>query len=135
MSVIRNTYATSLNVQPYYVRIEKNPSAQESIIIDDDTVIQMTVSNREVVWIKVETDCLLTVLSSEPSDIHAFSPNHSDFDKTLIRVKSAETFIIRHSGLPMTNANRTDITGYQIGANDVIYIKIDHAANTTTIYS
>ncbi|GEM_PF-2001348 len=135
MSVIRNTYATSLNIQSYYVRIEKNPSEEESVIIDDDSVINMTISDRQTVWIKVETDCQLTVLSSQPSGVTDFSPNHSDFDKTLIRVKSAETFVIRHSGTPMSTSNRTDVTGYQMGGNDVIYIKIDHAANTTTIYS
>ena len=135
MSVIRNTYATSLNVQPYFVRIEKNLAQEEEIIIEDDSVISMAVSDRQVVWIKVETDCQLTVLSGQPSGVTAFSPNHSDLDKTLIRVKSAETFIIRHSATPMDTSNRTNITGYQIGATDIMYIKIDHAANTTTIYS
>ena len=135
MSVIRNTYSTSLSVQPYLVRVKKNPDVQESVIIDDDIIINMTVSEQEIVWLKVETDCNITVLSEAPSGVTAFTPNHSNLDKTLVLIKAAETFVVEHSGTPMTPDNRTAVTGYQQGATDTIFIKIDHTANTTTIYS
>ena len=134
MSVIRNTYSTSLSIQPYLVRTKKNPDTQESIIIDDDQIVNMTITQPEV-WLKVETDCNITVLSEAPSGVTAFTPNHSNLDKTLVLIKAAETFVVEHSGTPLTPDTRTAVTGYQQGATDVIFIKIDHTANTTTIYS
>ena len=134
MSVIRNTYSTSLSIQPYLVRTKKNPDTQESIIIDDDQIVNMTITQPEV-WLKVETDCNITVLSEAPSGVTAFTPSHSNFDKTLVLIKAAETFVVEHSGTPMTPDNRTAVTGYQQGATDTIFIKIDHTANTTNIYS
>jgi hypothetical protein len=135
MSVILNTYSTSLSIQPYLVRVKKNPEAQESIIIDDEVIINMTVSEQEIVWLRVETDCKITVLSEAPSGVSAFTPSHSNFDKTLVLIKAAETFVVEHSGTPLTPDTRSAITGYQQGAMDILYIKIDHTANTITIYS
>lgn len=135
MSVIRNTYGTTLSIQPYLIRVNKNLDLQESVIIDDDVVTNMTVSNQAVVWLKVETDCKITVLSEAPSGVSAFTPSHSNFDKTLVLIKAAETFVVEHSGTPLTPDTRSAVTGYQQGAMDILYIKIDHTANTTTIYS
>lgn len=134
MSVIRNTYGTSVSIQPYLVRVKKNLDLQESIIIDDDQVVSMVVTQTEV-WLKVETDCKITVLSEAPSGVSAFTPSHSNFDKTLVLIKAAETFVVEHSGTPFTPDTRSAVTGYQQGAMDILYIKIDHTANTTTIYS
>jgi len=135
MSVIKNTYATSLSIQPYLVRVKKNLDAQESIIIDDDATVSMTISEQTVVWLKVEPDCKITVLTNAPSNTSAFTPSHSNLGKTLVLIKAAETFVVEHSDLPMTPDTRTAVTGYQQGETDTIYIKIDHTANTTTIHS
>lgn len=134
MSVISNTYNTSLSIQPYWVRVKKNPDVQESLIIEDDQVMNMTVSD-PVVWLRVETDCQIAVLSTAPSGVTAFTPSHSNFDKTLILIKAAETFVVEHNSTVLNTGTRTAVTGYQQGAMDVIFIKIDHTANTTTIYS
>lgn len=134
MSVISNTYNTSLSIQPYLVRVKKDPDVQESLIIEDDQVLSMTVSD-PVVWLRVETDCQIAVLSTVPSGVTAFTPSHSNFDKTLILIKAAETFVVEHNSTVLNTGTRTAVTGYQQGATDVIFIKIDHTANTTTIYS
>lgn len=133
MSVIRNTYNTTLSIQPYLVRVKKNLDLQESIIIDDDGSVGMTISDQTVVWLRVGTDCQISVLSEAPTGVSTFTPNHSNFDQTLILIKSAETFVVEHNST--TLETRTAITGYQMGATDTIFIKIDHTANTTTIYS
>lgn len=135
MSVIRNTYGTTLSIQPYLIRVNKNLDLQESIIIDDDGSVSMAISDQAVVWLKVETDCKVTVLSEAPSGVSAFTPSHSNLDKTLIFIKAAETFVVEHSGTPLTPDTKSAVTGYQQGAMDILYIKIDHTANTTTIYS
>jgi hypothetical protein len=135
MSVIKNTYATSLSIQPYLIRVKKNHDAQESIIIDDDGAINMTISEQTIVWLKVETDCNITVLANAPFGVSAFTPSHSNLDKTLILIKAAETFVVEHSELPLSTDTRTAVTGYQQGATDTIFIKIDHSDNTTSIYS
>lgn len=135
MSVIKNSYSSSQNIPTYFVRIRKNTEASESVIIEDDVLLSTTVSNRDPLWLRIQTDCQITVLSSAPSGVTAFSPSHADFEKTLIFVKSAETFVVRHSATPMTTDNRTEVTGYQAGSSDTIYLKIEHSENTTTVYS
>lgn len=135
MSIIKNTYSTSLSIQPYLVRVKKNLDAQESVIIEDDVVMSMTISEQTTIWLKVETDCNITVLANAPFGVSAFTPSHEGLDKTLILIKAAETFVVEHNEFPLTTDTRTAVTGYQQGATDTIFIKIDHSDNTTTIYS
>lgn len=135
MAIIKNTYDTSLSIQPYLVRVKKNLDVQESVIINDDEVINMTISEQNTVWLKVQTDCNITVLAQAPSGVTPFAASHEGFAKTLILIKAAETFVVEHSGYPLTPDTRTAVTGYQHGANDTLFIKIDHASDTTTIYS
>lgn len=134
MSVIKNTYAANTSIQPYYVRIRKDTD-QESIIISDDGAINMTVNDQAIVWLKVQTDCQITVLVGEPSGVGAFTPSHANFDKMLILVKAAETFVVEHNSVIMSVNTQSAVTGYQQGVFDVIYIKVDHNNNSVTIYS
>ncbi|HMX39462.1 MAG TPA: hypothetical protein PK971_01855 [Saprospiraceae bacterium] len=135
MAVIRNTYAADTSIQTYYVRIQKNTDIQEGVIISDDGPINMEVNEQTIVWLKVETDCQITVLVSQPSNVNAFTPSHANFDKMRILVKSAETFVVEHSSTIMSVSTQTAVTGYQQGAFDIIYIKIDHSNNNVTVYS
>jgi hypothetical protein len=140
MSVVKNTYASNQNIFPYNLKIKKDTDVNESIIIDDDIMenqehLVNTSASGSVVWLKVESGFVLTVLSTAPGNVTAFSPNHSDFDKTIIKIKSGEVFVIRHSSTPMSSMNQSEVTGYQLGTFDLVYIKIDHSNNNVTIYS
>ncbi len=140
MSIVKNTYSSNQSISPYNLNIKKDPETNESIIVDDDILENQEhqVSNSaagNLVWLKVQSDFVLTILSIAPGNVTAFSPSHSDFDKTIIKIKSGELFIIKHSGTPMNSGNQSEVTGYQFGTFDNVYIKIDHTNNNVTIYS
>jgi hypothetical protein len=140
MSVVKNTYSSNQNILPYNLKIKNDPDVNESIIIDDDVIENQehqvnTSAAGSTVWLKVQADFALTILSMAPGNVTAFSPNHSDFDKTIIKIKSGEVFVIRHNSTPMNDTNQSEVTGYQFGTFDHVYIKIDHNSNSVTIYS
>lgn len=140
MAITKNTYQTNHAINPYYVRIVEDSNRTDFVIIDDWTTggfagnLNVQASGATI-WIKIEANCQVTVLASAPSSVTAFTPAHSEWSLTRIYIVSGETFVVHYSGTPMDDAtNRDAVTGYQMNASDVLYIKIDHSADTVTAY-
>ncbi len=140
MSITKNSYQTSHSIKPYYVRVQEDLSRSDFIIIDDveyngnqGSLYKET--NGGTIWIKVETNSQVTVLSSAPSGVTPFTPSHTGWTRSRIYIQG-ETFVVHYSSIPMDDAtNRDEVTGYSMDSfDDVLYIKIDHSADTVTIY-
>lgn len=129
MAFIKNQYATRVSLTPYYVWIKAN--AIEGIIIDD-VIPAMQIQNRAViktdpVWLAIENDYVVTVLSAAPNNATAWG-RHDDLDATHLKIKGNELFVlVQKSGAP-------DDEGYQFGALDKIYVKLDITANTIEVF-
>lgn len=129
MAFIKNQYSTRVSLTPYYVWIKAN--AIEGIIIED-VLPAMQIQNRAViknnpVWLAIENDYVVTVLSAAPNNATAWG-RHDDLDATHLKIKGNELFVlVQKSGAP-------DDEGYQFGALDKIYVKLDITANTIEIF-
>jgi hypothetical protein len=129
MAFIKNQYPTRVSLTPYYVWIKAN--AVDGIIIDD-VPPAMQIQNRAVlksdpVWLAIENDYMITVLSSEPKNLINWG-RHEDLDTTHLKIKGNELFILgQKTGAP-------DDEGYQFGALDKIYVKLDIKANTIEVF-
>ena len=138
MAVFKNNYTNQQNLQvnPFLVKIQDDPSVNGIIIIDVDpsyeSTTQATIQRNEV-WIKVIADYNVTVLSTAPDNINQIG-QHSNLDQCLVKVKAGEIFVTKHSTAPQADTNQTNITGYQLGTMDTIYIKLDRRANTVTVF-
>lgn len=139
MAITKNTYANSQTVGTPYWRIVKSTEDKDTIVIVEvigvsDATQNQSMVTQDLVWLSVTADRTLTVLSSPPSTNGDFLPIHTDFDLSQILVAHLETFIIRHSATPFTNANRVAVTGYSKANSDTLYIKIDHTNNSVSFY-
>lgn len=129
MAFIKNQYTTRVSLNPYYVWIKAN--AVDGIIIDD-IIPAMQIQNRAVikrdpVWLAIENDYAVTVLSAAPTNSISWG-RHEDLDATHLKIKGNELFVlVQKSGAP-------DDEGYQFGALDKIYVKLDIKANTLEIF-
>lgn len=129
MAFIKNQYVTRVSLTPYYVWIKAN--AVDGIIIDDFPP-SLQVQNRAViktdpVWLAIENDYVVTVLSAAPNNVTAWG-RYGDLDATHLKIKGNELFVLgQKSGAP-------DDEGYQFGALDKIYVKLDIKSNTIEIF-
>ncbi len=135
MSVTKNSYSANHSLSPRYIRTEKDTST--SIIIIDDTMIGDVVEvhtevDRQVAWIKIMPGFTTILLDDEPSGITAFSPEHSKWSRTRILVQDAEVFVVKYTTTAKTT--QVEVTGYSMGASDVVFVKIDQPADTVTVY-
>lgn len=138
MAITKNgNYPENLAVSTRYQRIVQD--AGTGFIIIDDTLDPgvseaHTEINRSTVWLRVEENYQLTVLTAAPAGLVILDAFNS-WSETEILAKENEVFVVEHSGLPMSAANQKSVTGFSFGApGDVITIKIDQAANTVTLY-
>ena len=139
--VSSSTYDPSHSVQPYFVRVTKDAAQADFIIIDDieygggQGSLLEEVSG-SIVWLQIEINNKITQLLSPPNEVSGFSPSHSDLSQLRIYVKSSEVFVIHYTTTDMDDASdRDEVTGYQLGtSSDILYVKIDHAADKLTIH-
>lgn len=141
MATIRNVYNTLPVISPYYINIEKSDIASGIIIVTD------VVNNNEpgeiylelkddVIWLKINVDHQIDVMSEEPTEKTAFSPAIEILDKTRLRLKTAELFAVEYDDPEKDDTTqRTAVTGYQMGTYDVLYVKIDQINDVITVYS
>jgi hypothetical protein len=141
MAISKNTYSTSHSIDPYLIRVTKDTTETDYIVIDDIEYGGSQGSMSEnisgnVVWLQVEINNIVTQLLSAPSHVTPFTPSHESFSKSRILIKSAEVFVVLYKTTEMSDPDdREEVTGYQLGtSSDILYVKIDHAADTITLY-
>ncbi|MBX2890150.1 MAG: hypothetical protein KF734_04435 [Saprospiraceae bacterium] len=135
MSITKTTYSPTHSISPRYLRIEKDASTDIIIIDDclfDNSVAVHTEIDKDTVWLKVLPGFELTILDDEPSSINAFSPSHENWSATRVFVQSAEAFVVGYTDSAKTT--QSSVTGYGMGSNDVMYIKIERQSGTVTIF-
>lgn len=140
MAIVKNTYSTLQVIDPYYITIEQS-AAQSDIIIVVDTInnnqpgkinLQLT---GDVIWLQMEVDHKLTVLSGQPNGIFDFSPPVQYLNMARLRLKTAEMFAIEYNNTAKDDdLHRTAVTGYQMGTYDKAIVKIDTLNDLITIY-
>ncbi len=140
MAIVRNTYSTLQVIDPYFITIEQSATQADVIIIID------TINNNEpgkinlqltgdVIWLQMEVDHKLTVLSGAPNGLSAFTPSIQYLEKARLRLKTAEVFAIEYNNTAKDDElHRTAVTGYQMGTFDKAVVKIDTENNLITIY-
>jgi len=140
MAIIKNTYSTLQVIDPYFITIEQSAEQADVIIVID------TINNNEpgkinlqltgdVIWLKVEVDHILTVLSGQPNGISAFTPSVQYLDKARLRLKTAEVFVIEYNNTAKDDElHRTAVTGYQMGTYDKAVIKFDTLNDLIIVY-
>jgi len=140
MAIIKNTYSTLQVIDPYFITIEQSAEKADVIIVID------TINNNEpgkinlqltgdVIWLKVEVDHILTVLSGQPNGISAFTPSVQYLDKARLRLKTAEVFVIEYNNTAKDDElHRTAVTGYQMGTYDKAVIKFDTLNDLIIVY-
>ena len=140
MAVIKNDYSTLPVIEPYYINIEKSLSQADTIIVVDvinnneQGKIDLQLTGTEI-WLQIEVDNKLTVLSTAPSSITQFTPIVQYLDKARLRLKTAELFTIEYNDPAKDDdLHRTVITGYQMGTFDKVFVKIETQNDTIKIY-
>ncbi len=140
MATIKNIYGTLPVISPYFIDIEKDVSKSDSIIILDTINnnepgdINMQLSGEEI-WLQMQAEHKLTVLSEAPKDLTAFSPPIQSLDKARLRLKSAELFAVEYNNTTKDDAlHRTAVVGYQMGTFDKVFVKIEPRRDRITIY-
>ena len=136
MSITKSSYNSNTQISPFYVRIKKDQNSLE-ILIDEITpgfATQMKANiNRNEVWVTVEADYSVTVLSSQPNNLNPLG-NHTGLSTSLVKIKGGEVFITAHASTPQADNNQTAVTGYSFGTFDKVYLKIDRVNDAITVY-
>lgn len=135
MAITKNSLSTSFSFSPNYSRITKHPSQTDFIIIEEIiNGISSEVSGQPV-WLKVAYDGTISETANPGSNAVAFSPSHSNGSTSRIYVKGNQVVIARYGSSTMIDfVNALEVTEYTLGSGDVLYLKIDHSANTVTAY-
>lgn len=136
MAITKSSLSTSFSFSPNYSRISKHPSQTNFIIIEEIiNGISSEVSGQPV-WLKVASDGTISETSNPGTNAVAFSPSHSNGSTTRIYVKGNQVIIVRYGSSTMIDfVNAQEVTEYALGTSgDVLYLKIDHSANTVTVY-
>lgn len=125
MAFIKNQYSTKVALKPHYVWIKTD--VVEGIIIED-TPPSFHVQNRiivkkDTVWLEIESDYAITVLNTAPANTVPLG-TYGDLDTTEIKLKGNELFIL----------GPRDNDGYQFGALEKLYVRIDIKNNTIEIF-
>ncbi len=139
--ITKSNYATSHSIAPYFVRIVKDTARTNFIIIDDieyDGSLGAMLEEIDggVIWLQIDTDSKVTQLSSAPNGASEFSPSHSELAQLRICIKNSEVFVIHYTSEDKDDTtDRDEVTGYQFGApSDLVFVKVDHAADKLTIH-
>ena len=140
MAILKNDYGTLPVISPYFINIEKDISKEDVIIVVDvinnnePGEINMQLTGEEI-WLQVEVDNKLVVLSEAPKDLIAFTPSIQLLNKARLRLKSAELFAVQYNNTAKDDAlHRTAVTGYQMGTFDKVFVKIEPIEDLITIY-
>ena len=139
--ITKSNYATSHSIAPYFVRIAKDTARTNFIIIDDieydgSQGAMLEEIDGGVIWLQIDTDSKVTQLSSAPNGAGEFSPSHSELAQLRIYIKNSEVFVIHYASEDKDDTtDRDEVTGYQFGASsDLVFVKVDHAADKLTIH-
>lgn len=140
MAIVKNNYSALQVIDPYYITIEQSAAQTDLIIVVDTTNnnepgkinLQLT---GDVIWLQMEVGHILTVLSGQPNGITAFTPSVEYLNKTRLRLKTAEVFLVEYNNTAKDdNLHRTAVTGYQMGTYDKAVIKLDTKNDLITVY-
>jgi hypothetical protein len=142
MAVFKNEYSLAQKIGPYYLKGKRYVNAQndiEGIIIDDWTPnltssISTTVI-RPVIWLKMESDYRVTVLANAPQNPTPIGTH--PFAASQMFLKGGELFVVDYADSNLDEAQRNNVTGYQFGSQDALYVKIEYSDGNDllTIYS
>jgi hypothetical protein len=137
MSITKTTHALSLQINPRFIRTEKDAST--SIIIIDDVNISNVIEvhtevAREITWLKIASGFIVSVIDDAPPGVTAFNPDHDHWNKTRILAAESEVLVVKYTSATKTTPD--EITGYVFDhPSDALYIKINQQANTITVYA
>jgi hypothetical protein len=139
--ITKHVYDTGHPIQPYYVRVAQDTSQADFIIIDDIEYggnpgsLQESIAGG-VIWLQIEINNKVSQLISAPEGVTEFSPSHSDLSRLRLYIKSSEVFVVHYTTDQMNDATgRDEVTGYHLGSSsDILYVKIDHAADKLAIH-
>jgi hypothetical protein len=136
MAVQKNNYSPVTNIQPFLMFVRKSADS-DFIILGDEPPSRnaqiTTTIDREIVWLKVETDYRVTVLASTPNNITPVAPDFNNWSQSKVMIKAGEVFVAEYPDATMNDAARLSLTGFQMGTLDSIYILINRRLNTITI--
>ncbi len=138
MSIVKVAHQTSVSVGEYFVRVIANNAISDFIIIEDLTGGGITgkvyvPATEGVLWLKVENNHLIILLSA-PSGVSAIS-THEKWSESRLSFKPGETFVFHYTSTTMDDpSDRDEATGYQMGATDILFIKIDFTEDTISTY-
>lgn len=136
MAVNKTNYGSKTTISPFHVRIKKADSTSEIVIEDINpgyTTSQRASINRDEVWVAVEADYNITVLSAAPNSSTLWD-QFNTLTQSLVKIKGGEVFVTEHSSTNPADNNQTAVTGYSFATFDTVYVKIDRVANTITVY-
>lgn len=134
MAITKTSLPTNFSFSPGYSKILENTNLADSIIIEVITVGQRIVSGQPI-WVRITDNGSIGEMSQAPTGVTPFSPSHGDWSDTGIYVKNNEVAVIRYPSSQITDfTNAEEVTEYTLGSGDILYLKIDHTANTVTVY-
>ena len=136
MAVNKTNYGSKTTISPFHVRIRKDSASIEIVIEDINpgfTSSQRASINRDEVWVAIEADYTVTVLSAVPNS-STFLDQYNTLTQSLVKIKGGEVFVTEHSTTNPADNNQTAVTGYSFGTFDTVYLKIDRVANTISVY-
>lgn len=140
MAIVKNDYSTLHLISPYYITVEQDAESTDIIIITD------TVNNNEpgelhtelegdVIWLRIRSGETPEELTAEPENKEAIHSEVEKLDSIRLRLESDELFLIQYNNPAKNDSqHRESVTGFQMSANDIIYVKIDNANDALTIY-
>jgi hypothetical protein len=137
MAIIKNTYNPATTViQPFFVQISK--ATQGDFIIIDDINAGYTHKTRhqvdaDEVWLELKTDYSITILNQAPANLTHLD-QYNRWSDGSIRFKGGEVFVAQRAPGAADDAQPTELDGYQLGAMDKLYVKIDRGANTIDVF-
>ena len=136
MAVVKTNYGSTTVINPFLVRVKKDVNTSEIVIEDIHPAFassQRASINRNEVWLEIEADYVVTVLSAAPRNITAVDLI-GNLSQSLVKIKGGEVFVTEHSTTSPADNNQTAVTGYSFGTFDKVYIKVDRVANSITVY-
>jgi hypothetical protein len=137
MAYVKNSHPTTHPIDPHYLKINKtiNTDGVEGVIIVDILNLatppaSTTTVFAPVVWLKIENDYKITVLSKAPvNGLEELTT--APFSVTILNQKAGEIFVVQHTS--DTYAERASVEGVQFGTTDVVFAKIVQTSTTDEV--